>query len=89
MPTKTAAQNSLYIVLFSQVSSVLQTILSRTVPQFDLVLFIGMVVCGILGGVIGRKIYKKIDDSAINRLFIILMAVIMLINVYDIYHYLW
>jgi uncharacterized protein len=87
MSIKVAAQNSLYIILFSQVSSLLQTIITKTVPAFTLSLFIGMVICGIFGGVIGGKVNKKMDDKAVNRLFVILMSVIMLISVYNTYHY--
>ena len=35
MDTKTAAQNSLYIILFSQVTSLVTTLLTRSVPPFS------------------------------------------------------
>lgn len=35
MDTKTAAANSLYIILFSQLSSLLTTLLTRSVPEFS------------------------------------------------------
>jgi len=87
MSTKVAAQNSLYIILFSQVASLFQTIITKTAPKFILSLLIGMVICGILGGVIGGRINKKIDHNAVNKLFIVLMAIIMLITVYNAYQY--
>lgn len=43
-----------------------------------------MVVCGILGGAFGRSVNKKIDDARVDKLFIGLMAVIILINIYNI-----
>ena len=55
MDTKTAAENSLYIILFSQAASTLKTILQGKVPDFQLPLFIGMVICGILGGIVGTQ----------------------------------
>lgn len=88
MTIKVAAQNSLYVILFSQISSIVQTILSKTIPEFDFMLFIGMATCGILGGVIGRIINNKIDEKVVSKLFITLMGIIMLINVYNICNFL-
>ena len=87
METKVAAQNSLYIILFSQLASLIFTIVGGKVPQFPVVLFICMVVCGILGGVVGRKINKKIDSATVSKLFVGLMAVIMLICCYNFIRY--
>lgn len=53
MDTKTAAQNSLYIILISQISSLLLTVLSGSVPPFSLPTLLGMAVCGVLGGIAG------------------------------------
>ena len=87
METKVAAQNSLYIILFSQLASFLFTVVSGKVPQFPVVLFACMVACGILGGVVGRKINKKIDSATVSKLFVGLMAVIMLICCYNFIRY--
>ncbi len=84
MDTKTAAQNSLYIILFSQITSLANTLLTRTVPEFSIGLLVLMVAGGILGGVAGRTVNKKMDAAMVNKLFIGLMAVIMLICVYNI-----
>ncbi len=88
MDTKTAAQNSLYIILFSQITSLLNTIITGTVPEFTAGLLILMVGGGILGGMMGRRINKKIDGETVNKLFIGLMIIIMFICVYNIYR-LW
>ena len=79
MDTKTAAQNSLYIILFSQITSLINTLVTRTVPEFGFGLFVLMVGGGIFGGVAGRFV---------NRLFIGLMVVIMGICVYNIIQFL-
>lgn len=84
METKTAAQNSLYIILFSQIASLLNTLITRTVPEFALGLLILMVLGGILGGAAGRIVNRKMDSAMVNKLFIGLMVVIMLICVYNI-----
>lgn len=88
MSSKVAAQNSLYIILFSQAASFFKTVLDGSMPEFELSLLVGMVLCGILGGVAGRMINKKIDEKTVDRLFIGLMVVIILINVYNMFKYL-
>lgn len=88
MPTKVAAQNSLYIILFSQITSLLNSIVTSTIPVFSAFLLILMVIGGILGGFYGRKINKKIDSHKVDILFIGLMAVIILINIYNMYRFL-
>ena len=87
MDTKEAAENSLYIILFSQITSLINTLVTGTVPVFGIGLLVLMVLGGILGGMAGRIINKKIDENTVNRLFIVLMIIIMLINVYNIYQF--
>lgn len=87
MDMKVAAQNSLYIILFSQITSLLSTLITRTVPEFSLVLLLLMAAGGILGGVCGRVINKKIEESIVDRLFVLLMGVIIGINAYNIYQF--
>lgn len=88
MPTKVAAQNSLYIILFSQITSLVSTLLTRTVPDFSVLLLVLMAGGGILGGFCGRKINKKIDSHKVDLLFMGLMVVIIGINVYNMYRFL-
>lgn len=88
MKTKEAAQNSLYIILFSQGASLISSLLSGNVHDVDLLLLAGMIFCGIMGGVFGRKINKKIDEKMVDKLFIGLMILILVINVYNVIHYL-
>ena len=42
----------------------------------------------ITGGIAGRKINKKIDTAAVEKLFIALMAVIIVISLWNTYRYL-
>ena len=70
MDIKTAAQNSLYIILFSQVMSLLTTLITKTVPDVPLVILGIMVAGGILGGAIGSKINMHIKPRYVSQLFI-------------------
>ncbi|MEH2931172.1 sulfite exporter TauE/SafE family protein [Candidatus Ventrimonas sp. KK005] len=93
MPTKTAAQNSLYMILISQIASLIVTFLKGSVPEAlyqDVdpglwIMLIGMMICGVYGGIIGKKINKKIPTSTVDKLFIILIFVIMGLCVWNIY----
>lgn len=87
METKTAAQNSLYIILFSQITSLLSSLVTKTVPEFSIWLLVIMVAGGILGGMSGRGINKRIDSGVVDKLFIILMVAIIGINLYNIYQF--
>lgn len=83
MDTKTAAANSLYIILFSQSASLLATLLTASVPEFRIPALILMVAGGIGGGIVGRKLNKKMDNKAVDKLFIGLMVLIVGICVYN------
>ena len=87
METKTAAQNSLYIILFSQAASLINSIVTSTIPEVQLSLLLLMVIGGITGGIVGRKINKKINSATVDKLFIGLMAAIMLICFYNIWQF--
>lgn len=87
MPTKTAAENSLYIIFFSQITSLISSIVTKSVPEFHFFMLILMAAGGIGGGIVGRMVNKKLTDKLVNRLFIILMVLILFINVYNIYRF--
>jgi uncharacterized protein len=88
MDTKTAAQNSLYIILISQIFSLLFTFASCTVPNFSPSSLAVMVFGGVTGGILGRIFNKRIDDKTVNHLFISIMVIIVIISSYNIYKFL-
>lgn len=87
MDTKTAASNSLYIILFSRAASMLMTLVTRTVPTFQWPALILMVLGGLLGGMLGRKVNKKLDNAAVDKLFIGLMVIIIGISIFNAWQY--
>lgn len=87
MDTKEAAINSLFVILVSQIFSLMQTVLTRNIPEMELLFLILMVVGGILGGRVGSKINRKIEAKQVNHLFEGLMVLIMLICVYNMYRF--
>ena len=87
MKTKEAAATSLYIIFFSQLASLISTIVTGSVPEFSVLTLVLMICGGILGGIIGRYISKRIESTTLDRLFMILMGVIVLISIYNIIKY--
>ena len=85
MTTKEAVITSLYIIFISQIASLATSIITNTVPEFPVKVLVVMVAGGILGGVVGRIVNKKIADKTVDKLFIGLMAVMIAINIYNIF----
>ncbi len=85
MGTKEAAINSIYIILFSQIASLVQSIIKQTIPDVELMFLVIMVLGGVLGGMAGGIVNKKISEEKVDKLFLGLMGVIILINIYNAY----
>lgn len=87
MTTKEAAESSLYIIFFSQAASLLSSLVTGSIPDFRAEHLLLMVSGGILGGVCGRALNKEMKEETVDRLFIGLMILMILINLYNIYRY--
>lgn len=81
MKTKESAAGSLFIIMLSQATGLAQTIWMGAVPHVKLSYLAVMIAGGILGGTIGNRISKTMDDKNVNRLFLFLMIVIVGINI--------
>lgn len=84
MSTKIAAQNSLYVILFSQFTATAETVVCGKVPDFSIGLLLLMILCGIVGSIAGRKINKQLSEKAATYLLEIMMLVIMGISVFNV-----
>lgn len=87
MDTKTAATNSLYIILFSQLASLLATLIAGTIPDLQLMMLVWMIAGGIGGGIIGRACSRRMDDRAVEKLFMGLMGVIIAISLFNCFRF--
>ncbi|MEY8355186.1 sulfite exporter TauE/SafE family protein [Lachnospiraceae bacterium 54-53] len=88
METREAAHNSLYIIMFSQFTSLISTLATGTVPEFSVLLMAFMVTGGVLGGAGGRAVSNKMSTGDVDKLFIVLMVVIIGININNIVRFL-
>ncbi|RRD94702.1 sulfite exporter TauE/SafE family protein [Clostridiales bacterium COT073_COT-073] len=87
MQTKMAAANSLYIIFFSQLASLIGVIVTGKVPAFSSWILAITVIGGISGSIAGRAINKKIDNKVVDKLFIGLMIILLVINAYNIWRF--
>ena len=87
MDAKTAAQNSLYIIMVSQIACLIASFVTRSIPEFPAVLLVVSIACGVLGGMVGRKINKKIDNRMVEKLFLGLLCVIVAVCGFNIYRF--
>lgn len=88
MDAKTSAKNSLYVIWFSQITSLLLTIFTDSVPEFSWFILALMGIGGVMGALIGSQIVKRVKDNTVEKVFMGLMIVIIGINIYNIIHFL-
>ncbi len=83
MDTKEAAESSLQIILLSQVMSLITSVVTGTVPTVDIVLLAMMIIVGVAGGALGRRINDRIAPKSVDVLFMSFLSVIILITAYN------
>lgn len=84
MERKKASVNSLYIIFFSQLFSLAAAFAERTVPDAGRGYLLLMVIAGMLGGITGGHIYRKITAAKINAVFSWMLVLLILINLWNI-----
>lgn len=87
MPTKKATQNSLLIVLFSQLSSTLQTVFTAGAPQLDHIILLGMMIVAVAASEVGRRIHRRMDERQATLCLEGAMILIMGISVYNMFRF--
>ncbi|SFP36792.1 hypothetical protein SAMN05216343_106137 [Oscillibacter sp. PC13] len=83
MGTKIAVANSLFIILLSQSTNLAKSFLSGSIPTISPFVIFLMVLGGIAGGAIGRKCSKRLSAASVDKLFIGLQLVIVLICLWN------
>lgn len=83
MDVKKAAANSLYIILFSQLASLVQVFATQSIPPVGFVPLAATIIGGIGGGLLGNGIYRKISTKTVQRLFLGFIVLVLIINTYN------
>ena len=84
MRSKDAANASLIVIFFSQLSSLATTFIDHSVPEFNSIMLIGMVIAGVTGAFIGGKLQDGMDDDFIDKLFAGTLFFILTITIFNI-----
>ncbi|HBG5344245.1 TPA: sulfite exporter TauE/SafE family protein [Clostridioides difficile] len=84
MSPKEAAINSLFIILFSQVFSLANTIINNKMPSFNILVLVVMCLGGVLGALEGNQQSKKMNDENVEKFFLIILWILIVINVFNI-----
>jgi len=87
MGTKEAGVASLNIIMLSQLTGLGNTLIFRNIPAFGIGQLFVMIAGGILGGSMGHYIKSEITEKHVERLFIMALVLIIIINVYNIYQF--
>lgn len=88
MHTKQAAVNSILIILISQLTSLGVSLISGSVPAFDVSVLLAMVSAGAIGGFVSARLHKKLSAAVTDKLFSALLVLIFLICCYNALRYL-
>ena len=86
---KDASIYSLFIILVSQIFSLIFNIVNNSIPYYELQWVIIMVISGIVGGYIGNRIHSQLDSKAIDKLFIFCLFFIIFICIYNSYKFMF
>lgn len=89
METKAAAENSLYIIFFSQMANLILYLLTGSIPDFPYGLLFLMAAGGICGGIFGRKWNKGLQEKTVEKLLVSLMIFMLVINFYNLFKFLY
>ena len=87
MEAKEAAKNSLYIIIFSQISGIISAIVTGSVPEFSWIDLLSMVAGGIGGALIGAAVSKRIDNAGVEKILRTLSLFIVAMSFYNILKY--
>ena len=85
MNVKESAVYSVAIIFFSQLSQLITIFATDGIapysPQWKTLLFI--LPAAIIGGIIGNTLNKKFDDKLIRKVFVAVMILLILLNLYN------
>lgn len=88
MDIKEAAVNSIFIILLAQASKLGNVMIKTGFSPYDLEMLWFMIPASILGGLIGSKLNRKLNGTTINKIFITVVSLIIILNFYNAFRFL-
>lgn len=86
---KEAAINSIFIILLSQFSKLSLVLIGEGFSSYNLKMLYFMIPGGILGGLLGSRLNKVVDSVALHKVFNIAVLLIIFINLFNAYNFLF
>lgn len=87
MNVKNTMINSIFIIFFSQLSTLFTVGLTTGFSIYDTSMLGYMIIGGILGGVIGTAAADKVSNNKVESIFNVTIILILFINVYNMIRY--
>ena len=87
MNTKQAAINSLCVILISQIASLIQTFATRSLPEVSPLFLCAMIAGGIVGGLVGQSLNRRLSGNQVGRLFNVLLLVVTAVSLYNAFRF--
>ena len=88
MDSKQAAVNSLFIIFLSQIASLIYTILQGLVPDVSLWILVLMITGGIFGGLTGSFIIHRVSLRDVDKIFRVMLFMILVMSLFNLYQFL-
>lgn len=83
MTMKESAVYSVGIIFFSQLSKLVTMGITGTVPTVNPITIAVAIACAVAGGIIGAMFNKKGSEKAIRTIFSIVVAALVVVNIYN------
>ena len=74
---------AILIILMSQTMSLIMSLVTGSVPAFEVPVLLAMVCAGAIGGFVSTKLHRKLSAETTDKLFSGLLVVIFLICCYN------
>lgn len=84
MKPKETALNSLFVIFFSQISSLVRTILANDIPEFRATTLVVMCLGGVLGAIYGSYRAKQMSNNRTQQFFSKVLILLVFINIFNI-----
>src|SRR5690625_138141 len=84
MSAKDTSVNSLFIIFFSQMASLITTQVTTGFEPFNLELLPFIVAGGIIGGLIGSFLLSKVKNKHVENIFSVGVMIILLLNFFNV-----
>lgn len=80
MSMKDSAVYSVGVIFFSQLSKLITTATTNSIPEFNYITLILAIVAAVIGGILGARMNKKSNEKTIKTVFTIVVACVAGIN---------